>query len=165
MSKINKTPDFLGMAEVLKRKLQKDAEIQGMDFIHQNFYDQGWHGSTFEAWEPRKHPLQYLLLIISNSMFNSIGVESSSLEQVVFTAESPYAAVHNEGLSVNATARVEKYINRNFMGKGKSVEIKAHLRRINYKMTKRQFMGESDMFDKQWNDHVSNEIITRFKQL
>ncbi|QQV91566.1 neck protein [Winogradskyella phage Peternella_1] len=170
MSQINKTPDFLGMAEQLKRDLQMDAEIQGMDFIHQNFIDEGWHGSTFEAWAPRKESTSYNLLRVTNYLFNSINVASSSVEQIVFEADAPYAEIHNSGgtLNIPITERSRKFFWMMFKVTGKEKWKWMALtkkERFSVKIDKRQFMGESDIFDKQWNDHVSNEIITRFKQL
>lgn len=157
-------PDFLAMSDALLKDLQSDAEKKGIEFIHSNFEKQGFTDSAFEAWQPRKKAMDYFLLRVTNNLFNSIDVESSSRDKIVFKADSPYAAIHNEGLSVKTTAQIDAYINRNFMGKGKQVEIKAHTRRLNYVMTKRQFMGNSVAFNNDWHKHVSQEIEKRFKQ-
>lgn len=170
MSQINKTPDFLAMAEQLKKDLQMDAEIMGMDFIHQNFYDEGWHGTTFEAWPAKKQSSTYNLLRVTNYLFNSINVASSTVDKVIFEADAPYAEIHNNGgtLNIPVTKRSRKYFWAMFHATGKAKWKWMALtkkERFTIKMDKRQFMGDSPSFDKQWNDHVKNEILTRFKRL
>lgn len=170
MSQINQIPDFLGMAEQLKKDLQMDAEIQGIDFIHQNFYDQGWHGAAFEAWTPRKESTTYNLLRVTNYLFNSINVASSTINQVVFEADAPYAEIHNNGgtLNIPITARSRKFFWMMYKVSGKEKWKWMALtkkERFTVKIDKRQFMGDSQSFNKQWDNHVSNEIKTRFKNL
>lgn len=170
MNKVNKTPDFLGMAEQLKRDLQSDAEIQGMDFIHHNFYTEGWHGSSFEAWEPKKQSNSFQLLRATNYLFNSINVASSSTERVVWEAHAPYAQIHNEGgvLNIPITERSRKYFWMLFKVTGQEKWKWMALtkkQRFTVKMPKRQYMGDSELFTKQWDTHVSNEITNRFKTL
>lgn len=66
--------------------------------------------------------------------------------RVVISAGSatvPYARIHNEGLRVTGMVKVREHNNRNFMGKGKAVKIRAHNRSMNYQMPQRQFMGHS----------------------
>lgn len=163
-------PDFLGMAEQLKVDLQMDAEIKGMDFIHQNFYDEGWHGAAFESWEPRKQSSSYNLLRVTNYLFNSINVASSSVDQVVFEADAPYAEIHNSGgvLNIPVTQRSRKFFWAMFKATGdEKWKWMALTKKESFtiKMDKRQFMGDSDSFNKQWDAHVINEILTRFKRL
>jgi len=170
MSKVNKTPDFLGMAEQLKRDLQSDAEIKGTDFIHNNFYTEGWHGSSYEAWTPKKESNSYNLLRVTNYLFNSVNVASSSTERVVWEANAPYAQIHNEGgiLNIPITERSRKFFWMMFKATGQEKWKWMALTkkdRFTVKIEKRQFMGDSEMFIKQWDGHVINEILTRFKQL
>ena len=74
MSKTNRFPDFLAMSQQLLKDLQSDAEKKGIEFIHNNFHNQGFTDSAFEAWKPHKNPIDYFLLIVSNALFNSINV-------------------------------------------------------------------------------------------
>src|SRR5690606_23730339 len=165
-----KTPDFLGMAEQLKRDLQSDAEIQGTDFIHNNFYTEGWHGSSYEAWTPKKESNSYNLLRVTNYLFNSVNVASSSTERVVWEANAPYAQIYNEGcmLNIPVTERSRNFFWIMFKATGQEKWKWMALTkkdRFTVKIEKRQFMGDSEMFIKQWDGHVINEILTRFKQL
>ena len=170
MSQINKSPDFLAMAEQLKKDLQMDAEIMGMDFIHQNFYDEGWHDTTFEPWAARKQSSTYNLLRVTNYLFNSISVASSTIDKVIFKAYAPYAEIHNSGgtLSIPVTKRARKYFWAMYHATGKAKWKWMALtkkERFTVKMEKRQFMGHSEAFSNKWDNHVKNEILTRFKSL
>lgn len=69
-----------------------------------------------------------------------------SAERVVISAGSPkvkYARAHNEGLRIKGVANVRSYMNSNFMGKKKKVQIPAHTRSFDFKLPRRQFMGHS----------------------
>jgi len=76
----------------------------------------------------------------------SIRPSVTTAARVVISAGSssvPYARAHNEGMRIQGVAKVSGFTNRNFMGKGKPVQIKAHTRKINFQMPRRQFMGPS----------------------
>lgn len=170
MSIINKTPDFFAMGEQLKRDLQSDAEVKGIEFIHNNFYEEGFTDSAFEAWKPKKQSDTFNILRVTNFLFNSVHVASSSIERIVFEADAPYAAIHNEGgvLNIPITPRARKffwamwYATNNEKWKWMAITKKE---RITFKMDKRQFMGDSESFNRNWDAHAASEIITRFKQL
>ncbi|WP_435135742.1 hypothetical protein [Formosa sp. A9] len=168
MNTINQMPDFMAMAEQLKKDLQSDAEMMGTDFIHNNFYTEGWHGSSFEPWQPKKISNSYQLLRVTNYLFNSIGVTESNPDRVVWEADAPYAQIHNEGgvLNIPITTRSRKYFWFMFYATGdekwKGMAL-TKKQRFTVHMEKRQFMGDSEAFNQQWNDHVSNEILSQFK--
>jgi phage gpG-like protein len=167
---INKMPNFIAMGEQLKRDLQSDAEIMGTDFIHSNFEKQGFTDTAFEAWVPRKVSSSYNLLRVTNNLFKSINVLESSPERIVWNADAPYASIHNEGgtLSVPITAKSRRYFWFMFKATGKDMWKWMALSkkdRMTIKIDKRQFMGDSVSFRNDWDLHVRNEIITRFKQL
>jgi len=170
MSSINKAPDFLGMAEQLKRDLQSDAEIMGTDFIHNNFNDEGWHGSSFEPWAAKKQSTSYQLLRVTNYLFNSVKVASSNTERVVWEADAPYAAIHNDGgvLNIPITEKSRKFFWFMFKATGQEKWKWMALTkkdRFTFRMDKRQFMGDSETFKTNWDAHVSTEIINRFNEL
>ncbi|WP_438710846.1 hypothetical protein ACSTS3_19605 [Aquimarina muelleri] len=170
MSKTNQFPDFLAMSQQLLKDLQSDAEIKGIDFIHSNFEKQGFIDNAFEAWKPRKESMSYNLLRVTNNLFNSVNVSSSSQDSVTFEADAPYASVHNEGgiLNVPITERSRKYFWFMYSQTGKGMWRAMALTkkdRLTIKIDQRQFMGHSNSFVQDWNDHVIQEILTRFKQL
>ncbi|WP_157498184.1 hypothetical protein [Formosa sp. Hel1_33_131] len=170
MNKANKIPDFLAMSQQLLKDLQSDAEIKGMEFIHSNFEKQGFTDNAFEAWKPRKESMSYNLLRVTNNLFNSINVASSTPERITFEADAPYASIHNEGgiLNVPITERSRKYFWFMFKQTGKGMWRAMALTkktRLTIKIDQRQFMGHSNTFSEDWNNHVTQEILTRFKNL
>ncbi|WP_166964640.1 phage virion morphogenesis protein [Yeosuana marina] len=170
MSRINKSPDFLAMSQQLIKDLQSDAEKQGMDFIHNNFYQEGFTDAAFEAWLPKKESDTYNILRVTNYLFNSVHVASSTQDKVVFEADAPYAAIHNEGgiLNIPITERSRKFFWVMFKATGNEKWKWMALTkkdRFTIKIDKRQYMGDSETFTRDWDAHVINEIITRFKQL
>jgi phage gpG-like protein len=81
----------------------------------------------------------------TNALFNSVrpGIISPNLVTInAGNSRVPYARIHNEGGRVSGQRNIRAYTNRNFMGKGKAVAIRAHSRRVDYTMPKRQFMGK-----------------------
>lgn len=169
MNKSNQMPDFLRMSTKLLKDLQSDAEVMGMAFIHSNFENQGFTNSAFEAWKPRKQSISYNLLRVTNNLFNSINVAESTPERITFEADAPHAQIHNEGgvLNVPITERSRKYFWFMFMQTGNTMWRAMALTkktRLTIKMPKRQYMGHSETFSNDWDKHVSNEILTRFKQ-
>jgi phage gpG-like protein len=170
MSQINKIPDFLAMGDQLMRDLQSDAEIKGTDFIHSNFEKQGFTDSAFQAWKPKKESNTYNLLRVTNYLYKSVHVSESSKERIVWTADATYASIHNEGgvLSIPITERSRKYFWYMFKATGKAKWKWMALtkkERMTIKIDKRQFMGDSVTFRNEWDAHVRQEILQRFKQL
>lgn len=169
MSKQNKVPNFIKLSEVLLKNLQSDAGKKGIDFIHSNFETQGFTDSAFQAWPQRKQNISYNLLRVTNTLFNSINVESSNSERIVFGADAPYAQIHNEGgtLSIQITKKARKYFWFMYKQTGKNMWKSMALtkkERLSIKIPQRQFMGHSETFSKEWNDHVIQEILHVFKQ-
>lgn len=169
MNKKNKMPDFLAMSQQLLKDLQSDAEIKGMDFIHGNFEKQGFTDNAFTPWQETKNTSTYNILRVTNALFNSVNVSSSTPSKITFEADAPYAAIHNDGgvLNVPITERSRKYFWFMFMQTGKAMWRAMALTkkdRLTIKIPKRQFMGHSEAFIADWDKHVSNEILTRFKQ-
>lgn len=163
-------PDFMAMANELKRDLQSDAEIMGMEFIHSNFEQQGFTDVAFEPWEPRKTSTSYNLLRVTNYLFNSINVANSSEERIVFQADAPYADIHNNGgiLNIPITRKSRKLFWAMYYSTGQEKWKWMALTKkqsFTFKMDARPFMKHSESFAKDWNTHVKNEIIKRFKQL
>lgn len=117
-----------------------------------------WDGKPYPAYKhPNREPRRGSLMMRSNQLFMSIKPKTVTSGRVVISAGNsrvPYARIHNEGLRVSGTFRVRAHTNRNFMGKGKQVNIKSHSRAVNFTMPKRQFMGKSVL--------LATEIKTRF---
>jgi phage gpG-like protein len=167
--KINKVPDFMKMAKILKKDLMDDAEIMGMDFIHANFEDEGFIDQSFEPWEEKKQDDGYGLLRKTNALFNGINSEIQN-NTVVFTSDEPYSAIHNEGgiIKVTVTDKMKKYFWYMFKVTGQERwkwMALTNKEQMTIKMPKRQYMGDSVHFKAQLDAHAVNEILRRFKSL
>jgi|TARA_B100000470_G_scaffold221958_1_gene214177 phage gpG-like protein len=121
-----------------------------VEFFKERFNTQEWDGVPWETLNPKyaatKTRGKGRILTRTGDLMNSIRPSEINATRVVISAgntKAPYARVHNEGLRITGIRNVKSYTNRNFMGKGKRVQIKAHTRTVNYKMPERRFMGNS----------------------
>lgn len=119
-----------------------------VEHFKENFAKQSWNGVP---WPKRKDKLTHPLMRKNNLLFSSIKTSFTSPEKVIVSAGSPkvsYARIHNEGGRVMGIRNVRTYTNSKFMGKG-PVQIKAHTRRVDFMMPRRQFMGYSSILNEQ----------------
>lgn len=123
------------------------------NFVNKSFYGQAWQPYKNKAREPRRGSL----MMRTNALFNSIRPQYSAGRVRVYAGNSrvPYARRHNEGERVSGTYQVKAFTNRNFMGTGKAVQIRAHRRTVDFITPKRQFMGK--------HPQLLANIKTRFK--
>jgi phage gpG-like protein len=129
------------------------------EFFRENFATQSWNGVP---WPKRKDKLTHPLLRKNNLLFASIKPSFTSPERVVVSAGSPkvpYARIHNEGGRVMGIRNVRPYTNSKFMGKG-PVQIKAHTRRVDFMMPRRQFMGHSPILNEQIMQRLKRHFNT-----
>ena len=169
MSKINKIPDFIGMAEELKSNMFDDAEKMGLDFIQTNFEKEGFMNGSFEAWAGRKTASSYKLLTVTGTLRNSIRADRNDT-QVIFTADTPYAQIHNEGgiIKMKRTKKMRGFFWFMFKATGiAKYKWMAISKKPNvvFRIPKRQFMGDSKNFTERWDRHIVREILTNFKNI
>ena len=166
----NKRPDFNGMAKQLMQDLLVDAEVMGLKFIHSNFEKQGFMDGSFQAWPARKNPISYNLLRVTNSLFNSIDADNDGKSRVRFTADMPYAGIHNDGGIIKAprTKKMKKFFWAMYYKTGEEMwKFMAMSNKPNvvFRIPKRQYMGESKTFNQDFDRHVTREILTRFNKI
>lgn len=133
-----------------------------------SFKKQAWMGVPWQPLSPkyaaRKGRGRGLILTASGILQRSIRPSHISADKVTISAGStkaPYARVHNEGLRVIGSRTVRTFTNRNFMGKGKPVQIRAHSRNVNFLMPKRQFMGHSRYLNQLITTRLTTELNTK----
>ena len=156
-------------------------------FKYQNWidtYPEPWQRrSSKKPWTNKgkaKNNAGRALLIQSGRLRRSIRIMSTNANSVTIGSDVPYAAVHNDGLRVNTTQRVRQFTRMNKKrdaygvtgskeGKkstrikfGKTASgisvVKAHDRKVNYKMPRRRFMGESKYLSNQISRMIGAEI-------
>ena len=147
---------FKSAAQKLVRLVQtypKWAGNEAKNHFADSFRKEAWDG---EAWKPRAkadtNPKRRNLLVKTGRLKRSIRIERTGPGFVQVSTDVPYAEIHNEGGTINATVNVRahrrKIVSRN-VGKGRKKTasgvafVKAHSRVVNISMPRRQFMGNS----------------------
>jgi len=164
---IIQTPDFLDVAQKLKGDARRFARVYCLQWFDDSFQNQGFTDSTYVAWDKRKNPDKRPGgAILTNTTFlrRSLAVLSENESSMQFGTPVQYAIVHNSGLRVRAIQNVRGYHNKNFMGTGKRVQIRPHMRKMDAKYPQRQFIGHSQQMMLGLNDWIMTEIQKRFNQ-
>lgn len=133
-----------------------------VEYFKNSFITKSWDGVPWQPYQNKaREPKRGSLMMRSLALMNTVRAEYSPGRVKVIAGNSRvrYAQIHNEGGRVSGTRRVNPYVNRNFMGKGKVVRIRQHTRTVNYLMPKRQFMGKSPILLAQ----IKNRFTTTFK--
>lgn len=148
-----------------------------VNFVQDNFAQQGFTDEAFVGWQPRKkkeiarvtksgkkiEKPNRALLVNSGALRRSIRykiIPKGGKKSIYVYSNIPYAEAHNEGLHIEKTVTVKAH---NRKAKGKTYAVKSHKREINLQMPKRQFMGESQAFNNLVIDHVA-EALKDFKK-
>lgn len=137
------------------------------EFFKDTFKSKSWDNVPWPVYNPkgnrnRKEPTRGSLMLRTLALFDSIQPSETSANKVTISAggaKVPYARVHNEGLRVAGVRQVKAYTNKNFMGKGKAVPIKAHNRTVNFIMPRRQFIGRSVFL----NNAIREALVKEWK--
>lgn len=131
-----------------------------VEFFQDTFKKQAWDGVPWQPLSPKyaakKTRGRGRILRSSGAMQSTIRPSIVTAGRVRITAGNEnvkYPRIHNEGLRVKGTYKVKSFVNRNFMGTGRPMKIKAHSRTVNYQMPQRRFMGHSK--------YLNQLIITR----
>lgn len=137
------------------------------EFFQDSFKKQSWDNVPWKAlsakYAAKKTRGRGRILTASGILQRSIHPSMITPNRVRISAGNsrvPYARIHNEGLTVKGTAKVRPFTNRNFMGKGKPVKIKAHTRSFSFTMPRRQYMGHSKFL----NPIIKDRLIKAFNK-
>jgi len=164
MSKKTQAPDFLALAEQLKKGVRIYAKVYCLNFFKDTFRDQGFTDVSFEAWEKRKEPDRRpggAILVDTTFLRNSLEVLDESENTIEFGTHTPYAAVHNNGLRVRSIQNVRGYHRTR---KGNREQVRPHYRKQDTQYRKRQFIGHSTQMMQQLNDWMIKDILKQFKE-
>jgi phage gpG-like protein len=164
MIKKTQPPDFLQIAEDLKKDVRRFAKVYCLQWFDDSFQKQGFTDKTFEAWKARKKPdRREGGAILQNTTFlrKSLKVLEERETQIVFGTHAPYAGLHNNG----GRLRTIQYVRAHHKTKnGKRYQVKPHSRKIDTKYEKRQFIGESQQMMQGLDQWLVQELEKRFKQ-
>ncbi len=158
-----------------------------VNFFLDRFKEQAWLGDTREVWKPRKAHTKWgktprnngrAILVDTGRLRRSIRTISVSSMSAVVGTDVPYAQAHNEGVRLGIIQSVRSHqrsINKTGIVKRTSLKtrsnitfgrittgstvVKAHTRRINQNIPRRQFMGESPYLTKLLTRHLTAELM------
>lgn len=170
--KPNEIPDFMALANEMKRDAVSYAAVTGLNFFIDSFQKQGFTDRSFEPWQKRGGGDRPggALLVKSAHLRNSLKVMERSIDKIVFGSNSPYAKIHNEGgiINVNLTPKARRffwfmyYATNDTKYKWMALTKKDSLM---IKIPKRQFIGESQTLMNNLETWLKKEIENRFKSI
>ncbi|CAA0159002.1 phage virion morphogenesis protein [Tenacibaculum maritimum] len=148
-----------------------------VNFSKQRFRDKNWVGRNREKWAKRKRPGRGSLMSKSGRLKRSIRKLAQGNYYVFIGTDVPYAQIHNEGGTISKTVSVRAHTRKvnsrtraTTRGNGRTrnakktqTRVKAHTRRMNLRIVKRQFMGNSDVLTRRIERHMYKEIIKQLK--
>ena len=157
LQKVNK-PSFM-------RRLVNRSGAVAVKFSKDRFLggNKDWlDGKSRIKWAERKNKNRPGSLMIgpgSGRLKRSIRKLSEGDYFVYVGTDVPYAQIHNEGGEINKTVTVRTHSRTR---KGRTETVKSHRRKMNIKMPKRQFLGDSNALAKRLerfaNVEINNEI-------
>lgn len=155
---------FESVLLTMPRKMGKDV----VNFALDNFKRQAWLGSSVQPWRPRKNPNKWgqkpkrngrAILMDTGRLRRSIDIIRTTVDSVTVGTDVPYAKAHNEGLRVGEIQQVSEHTRKlTTVAKVSSIKskrtttkrvqtgtttVKAHTRRINQNIPRRQFLPTS----------------------
>jgi len=153
-----------------KRKVQrahaavpKIAAVEAERHFGKAFQKEAWEG---KKWPSRKKESSGVgrknrrgLLVQSGRLRRGFqrGFASGKHAVVIINA-TLYAEVHNEGLRVRGIQHVRAHARRGNSGRQ---QVKGHTRKVDFKMPKRQFMGNSNRL----NGIIRMKIIRNYRKI
>ncbi len=136
--------------------------IEAKKFFKDSFNKQGWDNGVIQPWEGRKVKDQNRrtrsLLIKTARLKKSIQYRPTRGKVFVYSADVPYAEIHNEGGIIQGSQNVRRHTRTR---RGKRTEVKAHKRTVNTRIPKRQFMGDSRTL----NYKIEKELNRRINKI
>ncbi|MEG0927246.1 phage virion morphogenesis protein [Chryseobacterium sp.] len=143
--------------------------VIAVNFSKERFVQKNWADRNRETWAPRKRPARGSILVRSARLKRSIRKIAQGSYYVYIGTDVPYAQIHNEGGNINKTVNVKAFTRRtsprrtrNSRGRneggGSTQNVKAHTRRMNIRMPKRQFLGESALLNRRIERFLSKEL-------
>lgn len=155
----------------LYKKWPQMAGIVAENFSKERFVRKNWADNSIERWEPRKPAPEWAseewkkraqagsLLVGPGSgrLKRSVRRLKVTRNSVTIGTDVPYAQIHNEGGVINQKINIKAHSRKR---KGRTEQVKAHKRKRQVTIPKRQFIGESKvllrrlerMVEKQMND-------------
>lgn len=185
MNKTNKPPNFLVVADKLKKNTARYVAVKAKTFFKECFVNGGWTGNNFQAWKGSKNPFGRKLMYNEGNLMNSIRTIQESENRVETGTSMTHAAIHNSGGTITVTKKMKgwwwmkfaevadvpiKENGRYDWKKAKRNPKADFCKRMammkegsKVKIPQRQFIGESATLMQQFDDWVKNTVETTIK--
>ena len=146
--------------------------IIAVNFSKERYVQKNWLSNRRENWKARKRPDRGSVLVKSGRLKRSIRKISQGNYYVYIGTDVPYAQIHNEGGDINKTVNVRAHTRKrskravsertgktlkNRISNGTS-QVRSHQRKMNVKIPKRQFLGESAILNRRIERFLSKEL-------
>lgn len=157
-----------------KRMVSK-FQTATVEFSKERFVKKDWVNKISRKWAPRKKRDRGSLLVRTGRLKRSI----RKMENGAVGTDVSYAEIHNNGGNVRKTVMVRAHTRKRTaravsertgrllkkrVANGQS-SVKSHSRKINFRMPKRQFLGESERLNRKLQTILSQEIQTQVNRL
>lgn len=158
-----------------------------VNFFLDRFKEQAWLGTSREPWQKRKAFTKWgktprnkgrAILIDTGRLRRSIKITDIHAMSVTIGTDVPYAKAHNEGMRLGFIQSVRSHkrkltktgiVKKTFLKTRTNIKfgrvstgettVKAHTRRIDQKIPRRQFMGNSPYLDAQLKRRLTAELM------
>ena len=144
------------------KNLTSEAGTIAVNFSKKRFRKKNWIDGSINPWKPRKKKSNGSTLVKSGRLKRSIRKISSGKLKVLIGTDVPYAQIHNEGGTIKKRVNVRSH-NRGNGRKRKNARVRAHTRKMNLKIPKRQFLGNSKLLAFQIEKHMHKKITKELK--
>lgn len=147
-----------------KKSLPQAIGTEAVNFAKDNFRKQGFQDVGIKKWKKRKAGSRRnrgrAILVDTGTLKRSIRITRITRSQVHIGSSVEYAQIHNEGGQVSGTANVRSH--RRTTRTGARVRVRAHTRKVNFRMPQRQFIGPSQELDRRIQKYIRTGLLRVF---
>lgn len=163
---MRKLEGVMELTEYLK-SLPKVVAKTYLRHSQDSFKKGGFTNERFVKWPERVRPdrndkQSRAVLVKTGRLVRSIRATTKGTTAII-SSSVPYAKIHNEGGKVSGRVSVRRHQRRgrkSKRGKRTKIDVRAHTRKVNTRIPKRQFMGRSKVV----NDRIVKNLIKEFKK-
>lgn len=142
-----------------------------VNFSKERFVRQNWFDTVEEPWKPRRQRRKggrkrsQTLLVDSGRLKRSIRKIYAGKDTIIIGTDVPYAEIHNSGGLIRGNAFIRTHTRRAHLrkraGRKEHVHahaVQAHSRKVNMRMPKRQFIGDSAELRKRITEFITRSF-------
>lgn len=151
-------------ADQLIHKILKDIRVEATEEFDKNFERKGFFEPN--TWQQTKHPNKRGSLMLRTSNLRRSVRSQIQGNSIIFTSNTPYADIHNNGGEIKKTVTIKEYSRKKAVkNKGKKgvITVKSHNRKMNITIPQRQFIGDHPQLQKAIEGIITQDLGQYFK--